>query len=375
MKNRLTIFLTVALGLLVTTTVAILIARGYTVDISQKVLEQTGMALIQSTPKEAKIYLNEKLVETTNAVLGSLTPQNYQLKIEKEGFSLWEKEITIFEGLITEIDALLIPTSPQLTPLTSSGIGLFAPSPQGDRIAYTTRNANPPGIWVLDISNPSAILNIIQENPRPIAADTRNYTFSLTENIAWSPKGDAILATLNPKGHVILDLGSDQPNEATSSAQPVQALWNKETLAQKIKWAKNLKVPLELFETATAAATQWSEDRKKFLFSKNRDDYKEWHVYNGEKPLGIGRQREYVPLKFKSGSSAQVSWHQTSNHLLVVEQGAIGIVEIDGGNRTEIYSGTLTSPQVIPTPDGTALIILTSFKQNGTPNLYAIGLR
>lgn len=374
MKNRLAVFLSIALGLLITTAAVIFLARGYTINFPQKKIEKTGMILAQSTPKDAKIYLDGKLVENTNAVLGSLPPKTYQVKIEKEGFSPWEKEIPVFEGLITEIDTLLIPLSPHLTPLTSNGIGLFGPSPRGDSIAYTTQGGKVPGLWVLNL-NHSSILNLIQENPRPLAEDSKRHSFSLAEKITWSPNEDTLLVTLNPGGHVLLDTRSGSPKEATSSAQPTLSLWEKALLTQKTKWAEDLKVPEGLSEIAAAPETQWSPDKKKFLFSKSRDGYREWHVYNGEEPLGVGRKREYIPLKFKKDSPVHVSWHSTNNHLLVENQGTISILEIDGSGRTEVYSGDLADSQIVPTPDGTNLIILTSFKQNETPNLYAIGLR
>ena len=374
MEKRPIISLSIALGIATTTVAIIFIARGYVVNLSQKKIEKTGMILAQSTPKGAKIYLDGKLVETTDTVLSSLPPKTYRVKIEKEGFSPWEKDIPVLEELITEIDALLLPTSPHLTPLTNSGISLLAPSPQKDQIAYTTRNGKTPGLWVLDLTHPT-VLNLIQENPRLIAGDTKKHTFSLAEKVVWSPKEDTLLITLNPRGHVFLNIHDNLPKETTSSAQPTLSLWEKTTQTQKTKWAAKLEIPEELSEIATAPTTQWSPNKERFLFTRTRDGYKEWHVFNGEKPLGVGKQREYISLKFKKDSPVHVSWHRTNNHLIVENGGVISIVEIDGSNSTEVYSGNLADPHVLPTPDGSNLIILTSFKQNGDPNLYAIGLR
>jgi len=50
-------------------------------------------------------------------------------------------------------------------------------------------------------------------------------------------------------------------------------------------------------------------------------------------------------------------------------------VETDGGNRTEIFSGSLFSFDVFPTPDGGSILALTSFNPKSEPNLYAIGIR
>lgn len=374
MEKRLTIFTTTVIILLATTGIVVFLARGYVVDFSDREIKKTGMILTQSSPQEAKIYLNENLVETTNAVLGSLPAGTHKVRIEKEGFSPWEKDISVFEGLVTEIDAFLIPTSPHLTPLTNSGIKLSSPSPQRNSIAYTTSNGKTAGLWVLNLDQ-SSILNLLQENPRPVARDTKEYAFSLAEEITWSPTEDKLLITLNPKGHTILDAHNGSLEESTTSAKPTTSLWEERSTTKKVEWAKKAGVPEEFLEIATDTATRWSPDRKKFLFSRDRDSYREWHVCNREKPLGVGREREYIPLKSKKDSSANVFWHSTSNHLIVKEGGCICVMEIDGSNKTEVYSGTLIGTQVIPTPDGANLIILTSFKQNADPNLYAISLR
>ena len=372
-KRQTTIFFSIGAGLALATVLTIFVARGYKINLSQKKVQKTGMLLVESVPDEAKIFLDGELIEATAATI-PLPPRDYHLKIEKEGFSAWEKDVPVLPELVTEVSALLIPKSPQLTPLTHTGISLMVPSPSNRRIAYTTRGGVSPGLWILNLS-PPPILGLVQENPRPIAEDTEKYAFSLAENLHWPPKEDALLVTLNKRGYILLKLGNGATPQTTSSAQPILTTWDEELLDQKAKWARSITLPEELKETALLPTTLWSPDRKRFLYTTTSGDYEEYRVYNGRTPIGTGKQAQYTSLRVKADSEVVVSWHATSDHLIIQEQGTISLIEIDGKNKKEVYSGKTALPYVAPTPDGKNLIILASFKQAGAPELYAISLQ
>ncbi len=375
MKNRLLIYISTVLTLAAVTIIVIFIARGYVVSFEEKGIKKTGMILAQSTPSEARVFLDGKLIETTNAVLDTVPPGIHQLKLEKEGFSAWEKEIEVYSGLITEINALLVPTSPRLTPLTNSGIVLAATSPSGEKIAYTSRKSDPAGLWVLNLTGQS-FLDVVQENPYLVAKDTGVRKFSLAEEIIWEPEEKELLVTLNPRGHVVIPLRNGRELEATNSAQPTITAWQAVTSEQKEKWARRIDLKNGFEELAIAEGTIWSPNKKRFLYKKEIGDYFEWHVYNGIKPLGVGKRREYIPLKTKKDENASLVWHSSSNHLILQKENSISVLNIDGTNKKEVYSGELQSSfKVCPTPDGANIVILTSFQQNGSPNLYTIGLR
>ncbi len=375
MKNRLVIYLSTFFTLVAVTILVIFIARGYVINLKEKEIKKTGMILAQSTPNEAKVFLDGNLIETTNAVLDTVSPGTHQLKLEKEGFSTWEKEIKVYSGLITEVNALLVPTSPRLTPLTNSGIVLAVTSPSGEKIAYASRNSDPAGLWVLSLTGQS-FLDVVQENPYLVAEDTAIRKFSLAEEIAWGSEEKELLVTLNPRGHVIIPLKNGRSLEATTSAEPTLDIWQEDISKQKEKWARRIELKEELEEVAIAEETIWSLNKKRFLYKKEVGEYIEWHVYNGTKPLGVGKKREYIPLKTRKSEDVRVVWHSSSSHLISQKENSISVLNIDGTNKKEVYSGELeNSFKVCPTPDGANIVILTSFQQNGSPNLYTIGLR
>lgn len=68
-------------------------------------------------------------------------------------------------------------------------------------------------------------------------------------------------------------------------------------------------------------------------------------------------------------------WYPDSRHLILTPQGRIQIVEYDGTNDTTIYSGPYMNDFVYPWPDGSNLLILTSFSPDTPSNLYGIELK
>ena len=70
-----------------------------------------------------------------------------------------------------------------------------------------------------------------------------------------------------------------------------------------------------------------------------------------------------------------LQWFTDSKHLLYLTQGQVKIKEYDNSNDIVIYSGPFQNSFIYPWPDGSRLIILTSFSPDNTPNLYAIEMK
>lgn len=68
-------------------------------------------------------------------------------------------------------------------------------------------------------------------------------------------------------------------------------------------------------------------------------------------------------------------WFSDSKHLLYTKPEAVHIKGYDETNNTSVYSGPFAEQFVYPWPDGSKLLILTSFNPDTPNNLYAIELR
>ena len=68
-------------------------------------------------------------------------------------------------------------------------------------------------------------------------------------------------------------------------------------------------------------------------------------------------------------------WFPNSKHILSISDNQIKIAEYDNTNLTTLYSGPFSQNFIYPWPDGSKLIILTSFSPDSPLNLYAIELK
>ena len=76
-----------------------LYAAGYRLNIDSFGISRIGVLSVDILPNDASIFLNQKLVAKNLPLkLTNLTPGTYHLKIEKEGYLPWTKDITIEEN-------------------------------------------------------------------------------------------------------------------------------------------------------------------------------------------------------------------------------------------------------------------------------------
>lgn len=78
---------------------------------------------------------------------------------------------------------------------------------------------------------------------------------------------------------------------------------------------------------------------------------------------------------YSSLYSSGLQWFPDSKHLLFAEQDQIYLIEYDNTNKTAIYAGPFANHFLYPWPDGSKVLILTSFGAETPRNLYAIELK
>lgn len=380
------IFIATAGIIMAASTALFMYGKGYNFNRGTNTLEKTGMITVKSVPDGAKVYLDGTLYKSaTNTSLANLKSGLYKLKVEKDGFATFEKDVPVKVEFVTEIGVVMIPLNPELKPLTTSGAENPVFTSTRDKIIFTTRDREKPGIWSLNLAG--NLFSLFKGNINVLVPDQAKAAFSLAEGFYLSPNDEQALVTMNKSGYYVLDLTAVQiVPQATSSAQSVFAGWSAIDREKKLAVLNKSRVPANLFNTATDSATIWSPDEKRFLYAEKKPDSVEYHVFDTSDPLGIGEQDDYALVTIPKTQKSKITWYSDSKHLIIstCEQetkdqvctaGNIRFIRTDGTNNTLVYAGALTSLDVFPTPDGTKLIILTSFNPNSTPNLYAIILR
>lgn len=69
-----------------------------------------------------------------------------------------------------------------------------------------------------------------------------------------------------------------------------------------------------------------------------------------------------------------LQWFPNSKHVIFIKDDRIQIMEYDSTNNTTVYSGPFVTDFIYPWPDGSKLLIMTSFSPDSPMNLYAIEL-
>lgn len=68
--------------------------------------EQLVSVFIESRPDRAELYIDGKLVGSTDLNY-HLTPGVHTIEVRKEGFEVWRRELTVSPGVSTKLSAML----------------------------------------------------------------------------------------------------------------------------------------------------------------------------------------------------------------------------------------------------------------------------
>ena len=130
------------IGLFLTmTAVVLLLARGYTFDLTGG-LQKTGLIVLDSNPKNAYITVNVRVDPKRTRATLKLPPGTYDLKIDLPGVHPWQQQIKLEPGRAELEEHILLfrtqPGSDALTPATPAAQAL---SPSGNELALLNAEA------------------------------------------------------------------------------------------------------------------------------------------------------------------------------------------------------------------------------------------
>ncbi len=411
MRKQLTISISIFIFITIATIVVILYGKGYRfgLDKGRPGFLGTGLLVSTSTPDGAQVFINGHLTTATDNTI-SLSPGDYDVKIFKEGYIPWEKNIPIQKEVVSKADALLFPNAPKLESITTTGVQNPIIDPSGTRLAYTisSQSAREDGVYVLDMT--SRPILALQATATQITDNTTD-DFS-NAAVTWSPNGQELLATIsgelrNPSTYLLnASRFNDNPQDATATLDSVAAQWQKEKEEIDQSRLNSVKPLLKQLITADFNIISWSPDETKIFYQasasatlpflieprligtnsteENRDikdgstyiyDMKEDKNYTVD--LGPLANNPFLSEKEKETSpSAYLTWFPDDKHLMFVHDKQIEILEYDGSNKTTIYAGPFDPNYVFPWPNGSKVVILTNL---GNPtisaNLYTIVLK
>ncbi len=437
-SKRLIINLLIILFLAVGTFVAVQFAKGYRPDLQTRSLSGTGLLSVSSYPKSARVIINDKLTTVTDDKL-YLLPGNYTIKIEKDGFHAWVKNLSIKNELVSSADARLFPIITATSPLTFYQVNNAALNIDGTKIAYVLKNSPQEitnGLYIHSLSGSllgSSNVQIAENLPK-------DFSQAL---LTWSPDSSQILAVFIDK---IKPTKNTKETEKISSAYLLSTKgMNPRSMSDvtlrlplivkewQDQYAKLNLPTLNLFPrymidilSTKAVNVFFSPDKEKVFYTptsninlptneigsllpninstpesrnliKNQTylfDLKEGTNYllpfatgsaNFAKELIITvsatpsaslSQIHQLRAQFESRLTTNLTWYSNSRQLIVTDQDGVNMIDYDGLNMVNI---TYVQPKegfLTSSPDGSKLILLTNINQKSdTYNLISFDLK
>lgn len=374
--------------------------RGYRFNLSQGSFEPKGLLVANSQPNGAQIYINDKLNSATNTTI-TLEPEWYTVRIEKEGYSPWQKTVRVQGEVVAKTDAVLFPINPSLSPITITGVSNPVVSPDTTKIAFSVSKSNNGsedpfegnGVFVLELTDRPLGAT---RNTRQLAKNTPSLSFE-DATYQWSPTGKQVLVYVNNR-YFLLDTSILNTNliDVTQTLKTVYENWNEEEETLKHERLGTLKTDLASVLAQTTANLIWSPDETKILYEATGSAT----IPQIIKPALIGTNPTTEERNIKPGqiyvydikedknffitdksqlqpSPSPLLWFPTSSHLLLAEEGKISVMDYDATNKVTLYAGPFYDHLVAPWPNGSKIVILTTLnpQPGAKPNLYAINIR
>lgn len=150
-RTRKLVFLVFFVGFFVTAPLVVLYTAGYRYNFGTGEIVQTGVLSLSSTPRGASIVLDdETLRASTPALLKNVLPGDHTVRIEKAGYSSWEKTLTVQSRSTTFADdvVLFLETDPELVRETSLAAMRF--NATTGRAGYAQTEGQWTEIWTYD---------------------------------------------------------------------------------------------------------------------------------------------------------------------------------------------------------------------------------
>jgi len=177
-----------------------LYSMGYRIDFDSKKIVQTGGFYFKVLPKNVQILIDGKIKKKTDVFFGSiliknLLPKEYKVKIEKEGYFPWEKNLKIEERVVTEAkNIVLIPEKTRFE-IFANEVENFFFSPDEKKFVLKDKE----GLKLFDIERKIKNYPIETESEGKI------------EEIVFSPDSQKILLKIDSK-FKLLDLTKFPPS-------------------------------------------------------------------------------------------------------------------------------------------------------------------
>lgn len=380
------------------TAIISLLARGYRLNLQNgPILSPTGLISATSTPKSASVYLNNRLFTATDDTI-NLPPGDYTIKIAKDGYLPWEKNIQVKNEVVYQTDADLFRSAPDLRPISLTGAINPAASPDNTKIAYAVASASATkdnGLYLYENNN--LPFPLVKSSPKLLSQNSASIDWSKAEFV-FSPNSRQLLANFKSTGaHYLFNLDTFANNRQLYDITPQLSIiisdWNRQE--QEIASARYDRLPKDLqalVSTTSAKDILFSSDTTNELIFYLASNSGQLRSQLPQPPPAQSTQPQQRQVKkdyyyvydpkddtnFEIGSKDDIqypSWLPNTNDIVYVSHNEIKVIEYDGTNEQKLYGGNFNQKLIVPSLDGTHLITITATYPGAPENLYAITIK
>jgi len=193
LNQRRILYIFFIISFLVITPLISLYAAGYSIGKGLSI-EKTGILIIDSKPRGAKIYLNDKVQQAflkkyfsrdqsyfkTPAKIKNLRPGDYKISLQAEGYWTWEKKLSIKPGESTFAEDIYLFKNDLPTLAVKGFYDELIMSPDKKKLAAFNNNK-------------VVILNLNNELIDSYISSSTNLNNASDMNISWSPNEENLI--------------------------------------------------------------------------------------------------------------------------------------------------------------------------------------
>ena len=376
----------IPLLLVITAMIVIAYARGYRLNTKNPGLSSTGILVATSEPNGAQVYVNGEFSGATNSNI-NLDPGNYDITITKEGYHDWSRTMRVQGEVVVTTGATLFLKNPGLAPLTATGVQDPIISSDMTKIAYiaspSAKGIVGKNLFESTIETPTLFVYDLTGRSLPFSKNPQPYTGTRAQLLQeWELEAQiahdiavaglpAVVANTATESMRLISFSPDGTKllyEATVSAMLERTI-NPPLIGSR---TNNDVRNLDPHEFYVYDAKEDRNYRITEQLGMRADDLRQTaDVHDVVELTGSPDRtsRKFEPLP--------VFWFGTSQHMVLVGNNTISIMEFDGGNKTLVYSGPFENGYVFPHVSGHQLIIMTTFNPEASlaPSLYTLNLR
>ncbi|MDP3953978.1 MAG: PEGA domain-containing protein [bacterium] len=363
--------------------ITVLFSLGYNYDFVENKLVKTGSFRVATNVSGAEVYINSHLAGktsflTNNFSKGRLLPRTYDIRIQKENYQLWEKNITIGSGLFSDFPVIILikdEIEPALVSSASANVGpgktIMTVFDSENRYAYLEQESKSAGmgsVLLLDLNNNAAAQDVLDIpyavlDRSPVIYDKKLYFLSMNNLISYDPSSDRSstlftgasifyftdnqIIVAGTKDNVIYSLRPDGAGSGQIIAELPKnySLVSGHVLGNIHFFILNNGFRTDLFKFESGewlkikesiSSIKLSPDGKKLIYAGRNELWARWLANSTSQPARIADEEELI-TRF-SQKIDDFAWYKDSEHVFVNTGSVIKFIELDGrGGSRNIF--------------------------------------